>query len=153
MSGPAMAKVIYPRLLDCLTGSSLIRAAHHSGAYLRIAVNSELHHEVLNIPEELAVVIESILYQIIETVGSIGRPGSRDLDHKFALGGVKFDLEFIRRCFVQLSRIQQFIHVDLCYGRSGRRSHNTSKLSSSRASVFKRIEILLFMKIIDCSKG
>ena len=50
--GPAVAKVTVPRMLLCLTGSSLMLASRHTARDAGIAVDAELRHEAVEHAEE-----------------------------------------------------------------------------------------------------
>jgi hypothetical protein len=56
----------------------------------RIAVDPELNHEVRQYSEKSAVVIKSMLYQIVKPVGADGRQRTGRFDHEISFGGFKF---------------------------------------------------------------
>ena len=65
------------------------------GVELRIAVDPELDHEVLDHSEEAIAVEVAVLHEVVEAVGTLRRPGLRDFDHKHA--SARFEIRTVGR--------------------------------------------------------
>ena len=103
--GPEVAKVIVPRVLLCLTGSSGMLAARHVADTAGRTVDPELHHEACEHAEEADIVVEAVLDEIIEAVGAVRRPIAIDLKDEGALAGVEPGFVGRRRLLGERCRI------------------------------------------------
>ena len=116
-----------PRLLLCVTGSSLMLASRQTLESFGIAVDAELHHEAVDHAEEAVIVEEAVLDQIEEAVGAVGRPVAMHLDDEGTLARIELHLVDIGRFLVERGWIGQTRclnssdgqHRDQCNGKNG----------------------------------
>ena len=83
----------------------------------RIPIDSKLRHEGGDHAEKAAAVIVTILYKIVETIGTVRRPIRMHFHLKDSGAGIEFHFIYCRRTFLESRWILQ-IRLTVCGGDS-----------------------------------